>query len=287
MQDMPCITNTRPTAPSHIYLLDPADHLPPNITDMSDELPPYTPQALTDILPIYHPADTNHHISIYTLHQASPDTLTLTLRDHPSESATTYTSTLPVCKIRTNKTGGFMNRKPHVVITTGECDESLNRPLAEGRFDIHGTGTTISYSHMPNMQMIQRLELEDSLSQRLRTTIWGHEHWWMPNPGNKGVLELTNEMDEIVARFVHTVPVSQVTGYGSRGSGAGRKKEDKTELGDLHIVDALAEGGREEVICSAMVVVERAKRRANNITCAGVGKNAPAWSVSGAPGGFL
>lgn len=179
-----------------------------------------------------------------------------------------------------------MNRKPRVIITTGECDETLNRPLAEGRFDIHGTGTTISYSHMPNMQMIQRLELEDSLSQRLRTTIWGHEHWWMPNPGNKGVLELTNEMDEIVARFVHTVPVSQVTGYGRRGSGAGKKKEDRTELGDLHIVDALAEGGREEVICSALVVVERAKRRANNISCIGAGKTAPAWSMSVAPGGF-
>ena len=112
----------------------------------------------------------------------------------------------------------------------------------------------------------------------------------MPNPGNKGVLELTNEMDEIVARFVHTVPVSQVTGYGTRGSGAGKKKEDKLELGDLHIVDALAEGGREEVICSALVVVERAKRRARNITCTGAGKNAPAWSMNsmnGAPGGFL
>lgn len=174
-----------------------------------------------------------------------------------------------------------MNRKPHVIITTGECDESLNRPLAEGRFDIHGTGTTISYSHLPNMQMIQRLELEDSLTQKLRTMIWGHEHWWMPNPGNKGVLELTNEMDEIVARFVHTVPVSQVTGYGRKGS-TGKKKDDKGELGDLHIVDALAEGGWEEVICSAMVVVERAKRRANNISRTGVGKSAPAatgWLV--------
>lgn len=254
---------------------------------MSDELPPYTPQALDDILPIYHPANTNNHISIYTLHQTSSDTLFLTLRDHPSESATTYTSTLPVCKIRTNKTGGFMNRKPHVIITTGECDESLNRPLAEGRFDIHGTGTTISYSHMPNMQMIQRLELEDSLSQRLRTTIWGHDHWWMPNPGNKGVLELRNEMDEIVARFVHTVPVSQMTGSGRKGS-TGKKRDEKEEMGDLHIVDALAEGGREEIICSALVVIERAKRRASYISCAGVGKTAPAWSLNaGPPGGFI
>ncbi|CAD6588678.1 MAG: hypothetical protein ASARMPREDX12_003410 [Alectoria sarmentosa] len=281
------ISSTKPTAPSHIYLLGSADHLPPPILEMSDELPPYTPQALNDILPIYHPPNTDHHISTYTLHQTSPDSLLLTLRDHPSESATTYTPTLPVCKIRTNKTGGFMNRKPHVIITTGECDESLSRPLAEGRFDIHGTGTTITYSHMPNMQMIQRLELEDSLSQRLRTTIWGHEHWWMPNPGNKGVLELTNEMDEIVARFVRAAPMSQMTGAGRRGS-SGRKKEDREELGELHVVDALAEGGREEVICSAMVVVERAKRRANNISCTGIGKTAPAWSMNaGPPGGFI
>lgn len=107
----------------------------------------------------------------------------------------------------------------------------------------------------------------------------------MPNPGNKGVLELTNEMDEVVARFVPTIPVSQLTGFvGSRG-GTGKKKMDKEELGDLHIVDALAEGGREEVICSAMLVIERAKRRANNITCPGVGKNPPGWS--GPPLGFV
>lgn len=180
-----------------------------------------------------------------------------------------------------------MNRKPHVIITTGECDESLNRPLAEGRFDVHGTGTTISYSHMPNLQMMQRLELEDSLSQRLRTTIWGHEHWWMPNPGNKGVLELINGMDEIVARFVPTVPVSQMRDSGGRGSN-GKKKEEMGEVGDLHIVDSLAEGGREEVICSAMVVVERARRRADNISCNGVGRSGPAWSLSaGPPGGFI
>ena len=159
-----------------------------------------------------------------------------------------------------------MNRKPHVIITTNDSDESLNRPMAEGRFDTHGTGTTITYSHEPNMQMIQRLELEDSASQRLKTTIWGHDHWWMPNPGNRAVLELTNETDEIVARFVHSGPVSQMTGFGTRES-AGKKRMDKEELGDLHIVDALAEGGRAEVICSAMVVVERAKRRAKNISC--------------------
>ena len=235
---------------------------------MSDEPPPYTPQALSDILPIYHAASAQHHISIYTLHQTSPDQLLLTLRDHPSESATHYTSTLPFCRIRTNKTGGFMNRKPHVIITTNDSDESLKRPLAEGRFDTHGTGTTITYSHEPNMQMIQRLELEDSASQRLKTTIWGHDHWWMPNPGNRAVLELTNETEEIVARFVHSGPVSQMTGFGTRDS-AGKKKMDKEELGDLHVVDALAEGGRVEVICSAMVVVERAKRRAKNISCTG------------------
>lgn len=109
----------------------------------------------------------------------------------------------------------------------------------------------------------------------------------MPNPGNKAVLELTNEMNEIVARFVHTVPVSQVTGSGRIGS-SGKKKVDKEELGDLHIVDALAEGGREEIICSAMVVVERAKRRANNISCSGVGKTTPAWSLgSGPPTGII
>ena len=256
---------------SYIYLLEPADYFPSTAQDMSDELPPYTPQALTEILPLYHPANTNSHISIYTLQQISSDNLLLTLRDHPSESASTYTSTLPVCRIRTYKTGGFMNRKPHIVITTTECDESLSRPLAEGRFDIHGTGTTITYSHQPNLQMTQRLELEDSLAQRLRTTIWGHDHWWMPNPGNKSVLELTNDMNEIVARFMPAVPVSPPTASGRKGS-IGKKKEGKEDVGELQVVDAMTETGREEVICSAMVMVERAKRRANNISCAAVGR---------------
>ena len=275
------------TESAYIYLSDTADISPSSSTsDMSDEPPPYSPQALRDILPLYHPANTNHHVSIYTLSQTSPDHLLLTLRDQPSESATTYTSTLPVCKIRTYKTGGFMNRKPHVVITTGDCDESLNRPLAEGRFDIHGTGTTITYSHMPNLQMTQRLELEDSVSQRLKTTMWGRNYWWMPNPGNRAVLELTNEMGEIVARFMHTGPVSQMTGSGIRSAG-GKNKIERAELGNLHVVDALAEGGREEIICGAMVVVERAKRRANNISCTGSGKTTSAWSIgSGPPGGF-
>ena len=179
-----------------------------------------------------------------------------------------------------------MNRKPHVIITTTDSDDSLKRPLAEGRFDIHGTGTIITYSHEPNMQMIQRLELEDSASQRLRTTIWGHEHWWMPNPGNRAVLELTNEMNEIVARFVHTGPVSQMTGFGRRDSDR-RNRMDREELGHLHIVDALAEGGRAEVICSAMVVVERVKRRAKNISC-GAKKTTLAGNLSsGPPGGFI
>ncbi len=110
----------------------------------------------------------------------------------------------------------------------------------------------------------------------------------MPNPGNKGVLELTNDMDEIVARFVHAVPVSQVTGSGRGGGSGGKKGVGKEVLGDLHIVDALAEGGREEIICSAMVVVERTKRRANNISRVGAGKNAAAWSMgAGPPGGFI
>lgn len=166
-----------------------------------------------------------------------------------------------------------MNRKPHVVITTSECDESLNRPLAEGRFDIHGTGTTITYSHQPNLQMMQRLELEDSLSQRLKTTIWGHDHWWMPNPGNKRVLELINDMDETVARFMPAVPVPPATATApGRNGSIGKKKEGKEDVGELQIVDAMAETGREEVICSAMVMVERAKRRANNICNTAVGR---------------
>jgi hypothetical protein len=223
-----------------------------------DDLPAYTPQAISDILPIYRPENAASQIRIYKLRQASACTQTLTLHEGSGVPAISY-------EIKTHKTGGFMNRKPHIVISA----RNFYHPLAEGRFDPHGTGTSIAHF---NPRHIQRLELENSQVQLLKTTIHGCDHWWQPHPGNKSVLELTNEMEEIVARFIFAVPESRRT-----GSVAENKKDGVgMDLGELQVVDALAgrDTGRDEILSSAVVVVERARRRAMSIS--GAGSKGPA-----------
>lgn len=111
---------------------------------------------------------------------------------------------------------------------------------------------------------VQRLELAESRSQLLRTTIHGIEHWWQPFAGNKDVLEMTNQDGQIVARFVHVGSSSprSLSMAGDRTDRI-RKKFPETDVGELHVVDALVGGTetRMEIVCSAIVVVERAKRR--------------------------
>ena len=175
-----------------------------------------------------------------------------------------------------------MNRKPHVVISASNDGQQI----AEGRFDIHGTGTTISYSKSGP----QRIELEHSLSQLLRTTINGTDHWWQPHPGNKDVLELKNEMEEIVARFTYTASLAQRLGNTTPVHDS-RKQRMSVELGLLHVTETLAgdASGREEILCSAILVIERAKRRAANMMKSGPALKGPAaWGMSiSPPGGFV
>lgn len=77
-----------------------------------------------------------------------------------------------------------------------------------------------------------------------------------------------------MARFIPAAPSFQ-----RRYSATEKRKEkDSTEreVGELHVVDVLAgeDSGREEILCSAVVVIERAKRRAMKIS--GVVLNVPA-----------
>ena len=242
--------------------------------DMED-LPGYTPQAISDILPIYHPEDSASHIRSYNLRQTSPSTQTLSLQEGASLT--------PLYEIKSHKTGGFMNRKPHVVITSSE----EGRPVAEGRFDIHGTGTAISYPHGDT----QRLELENSLAQVLRTRVHGSNLWWQPHPGNKGVLELTNEADEIVARFVYSLAALQRTGswpdrVGSASST--RKNKQDHDMGELQVISSpeFDESAYDRILCSAIVVIERAKRRAANMAKTDQGPPCGGMAISQS-GGFL
>ena len=277
-----------------------------------DELPAYTPQALTDLLPIYRPSDaSDDHIHTYTLLQTSTSRQTLS-----STENTPVASPTPL-HIQTFKTGGFMNRKPHIVISHPNSNNNNNnnkpntqpRLLAEARFDIHGTGTTIIYNASTinnNSARGQRLELEDSRMQILKTAVGRMAHWWQPLPGNRDVWELTNEYEDVIARFVHSPstpaqsPSPPPSPSPQLGSGPGRERSNslfpilgsnvenrsssvttttttttttkqnkkkikftETVVGELHVVDALVgeEKEREEILCSAMVVVERMKRR--------------------------
>lgn len=156
-----------------------------------------------------------------------------------------------------------MNRKPHIIIHRPN-DEKV--AAAEARFDIHGTGTTISHRTLVgapngNVTSHQRIDLEDSRLQLLHTTIHGIDHWWRPLPGNKDVWELSNEAEETTARFVHS--------SSRQGSAVSSKnKFPELQVGELQVVDALIGGDEErtEVLCSAVVVVERARRRAGMIS---------------------
>lgn len=270
----------------------------------TEELPAYTPQAIDDILPIYHPENSLDHVLTYKLRQTSPSTQTLTLSS-PSASAYTTTATTAY-DIISRATAGFMNRKPHVIISARQSDSS--KIIAEGKFAIHSTGTTISYFGGRE----QTLQLQDSQAQLLRTTMGGKVVWWQPHPGNSEVLELTNEYEEMLARFVHkeqgcqrSETLSRRDSSGSTPSvvegrrKSGKKEKDATEfeVGELHVVDALVGGQeagserrkeelREEVLCSALMVVERAKRRRANLSKSGPALKGPAsWGWDGAPAG--
>ena len=234
-----------------------------------DELPPpYTPQEISDILPIYSSDSDARHIHTYALRQTSPDTQTLSLCGDAS--------TPPIYHIKTFKTGGFMNRKPHVRILRDPKDKVS---MSEGRFDIHGTGTTITYADPPSAQ---RLELMDSRMQILKTTICGMDRWWQPFPGNKDVIELSNDVDDTIARFLSTAEPSTL-------SNIIKKKPPEIEVGKLHVVDAFvsSEEERIEILCSAIVVVERQRRRAailnNKSSAYGVVRSMSASSGSHVP----
>ena len=277
---------------------------------MAEPPPSYTPQAIHDILPLYNPGDSEDHIQTYYLRQLTTNTQTLSREGDASK--------YPLYQIQSFATGGFMNKKPHMIISrrvhqkvaqqgppqalqhndsdlprpnrllsiiprrnsdlqakpsSNTVQEPQYNPIAEARFEIHSTGTSIIYNFSPSLlsQEEQRLELENSQFQTLRTTIGGNTHHWQPFPGNKALLELLNELEEKVARFIYNTTATNII-----NSNTGRRKSAaataSSEIGELNIVEALAGGEREreEIICSAVVVVERARRRALNIGSQGV-----------------
>lgn len=187
----------------------------------------------------------------YVLCQTSPNTQTLEPTQPTSEPLSpTYSTT-------SHPTGGFMNRHPHMVITKHES--GLNTHLAEVRFEIYGYGTTIEYK---DAGIVQTLDLSGNHEQRYHFSLGAKPHWWQPLGPSKAVMELINDDGKRVALFVRAEEVTQ-----RRASAPATSQHFETEaLGEIHIMDEFAGGPMEldQVLCTAVVVVERARRRATN-----------------------
>lgn len=187
----------------------------------------------------------------YVLRQTSPSTQTLEPTQPTSEPLSpTYSTT-------SHPTGGFMNHNPHMVITKHEG--GLNTRLAEVRFEIYGYGTTIEYK---DAGIVQTLDLSDNHEQQYQFPLGGKSHWWQPLGPSKAVMELTNDDGKRVALFVRAEVVAQ-----RRASAPATSKRFETEnVGEIHIMDEFAGGPVEldQILCTAVVVIERARRRATN-----------------------
>ena len=187
----------------------------------------------------------------YVLCQISPDTQTLGPTQPTSEPP------VPTYSITSHPTGGFMNRHPHMVITKHE--RGLNTRLAEVRFEIYGYGTTVDYK---DAGIVQALDLSDNHEQRYHFSLGGQSHWWQPLGPSKAVMELTKDDGKRVALFVHAEEVAQ-----RRASAPATSKHFEAEnVGEVHIMDEFAGGPVEldQILCTAVAVVERVKRRATN-----------------------
>ena len=128
--------------------------------------------------------------------------------------------------------------------------------LAEIRFDIRGTDVGILY---PEIGYTQTLRLQDSSRWTYVCPIDGRKYWWRPLGPSRTVLELVNEKEQRVALFVYASEATLAPGMenGRRASESAREV-----VGELHILDDIKGGlgTQEEVLSSAMAVVERARR---------------------------
>jgi len=150
-----------------------------------------------------------------------------------------------------------MNRHPHMVIIKHEG--GLNTCLAEVRFEMYGYGTKIDYK---DAGIVQALDLSDNHEQRYHFSLGGKSHWWQPLGPSKAVMELTKDDGKRVALFVRAEEVAP-----RRASAPATAKHFEAEnVGEIHITDEFASGpvDLDQILCTAIAVVERVKRRATN-----------------------
>ena len=192
---------------------------------------------------------------------------------HANPNATTY-------NIKSNQTGGFMNRKPHMAIS--KLERGLMLDFAEVRFQTYGQGTSVIYKETGTTQT---LSLQSAASQAQECFIGARSHVWKPLGPSRNVLELTDEAHRRVALFVYAGEVASITGPAT-GS---RKHTEGDEIGELYILRDVQGGQRatDEIIGSALAIVERAKRRAANVGNVGSNRRqGPGFSYNSVTGGL-
>lgn len=256
-------------------------------------LPPFDPPVETASEPpppAWHP--TLDEYDIYYLQQTACDAQTLVpaqrLSALPSYTSSTADvsnpatnsplSILPSYTIKSNPSAGFMNRKPDVLMfrsstTSTSEDAALGALAAEVRFNRTSSRTLIYY---PSSDRYQEMDVESSLTQRHRVSIDSSICIWGPGDGeSKRCLELRSQEEGLIACFTYANEPNRF-GYAQEDSGG--------SVGILQVKERL-EGGEEtleQVLCSAVVLVERTKRRAQNLGMAGGRKGS--WAGAGGSG---
>lgn len=225
------------------------------------------PDSETDLPPpAWHP--TLEEFDIYYLQQTTRDTQTLTpaerLSSLPSYNASTSPSgddafhplILPAYTIKSKTSAGFMNRKPDMLMLRSSDTGASPTCTAEVRFDRVSSRTLISY---PSSQTSQEMDVESSRTQKLLVTIDGEHCTWQPADGqSKRCVELRSTEEGLMACFT----------YANEPNRFGYAKEDASgDVGVLQVSELLrgGEGALEQVLCSAAVLVERNKRRAQSL----------------------
>ena len=183
----------------------------------------------------------------YVLQQASPTVQTL----------------VPLCNahgpsytISLDKVGSFLKPQPHMLIT----ESSGGLHVAEVKFQVHGYDATMVYK---NASTSQKVVLRNPQDQDFELLINGKLHRWHPLGPSKSVLELTREANKRVALFVYAEGMTQRAASTSQNDVPFQAQR----IGEVHVVgDFLPEPvALQQIIFSAAVAVEQAKRGAANI----------------------
>lgn len=212
------------------------------------------------------------HVHTFNLHQTSRNTQAL-IPTQKNSNLPSYTASsvqepeympLPTYHVKSYASAGFMNRKPDMTVT--RVDDGKDTRVADARFDRLTARTNITY---PETTVSQELELESGMTQKY-TLVINHMmcHW---QPGlSKRIFELMTEDEMLLASFA----------YAQEPNYTGHAPPTKNgEVGILHVSEKLEKlvGGQtalQQVLCSAVVMVERKKRRAANMgSCGGFGSS--------------